>query len=184
MNKVADKEELIMVLDDDGNPTGKLEKRSIVHDKELLHNEIALWIIDPETNQVLLQRRSPNKRIDPNKLGICAGHVVENESIEQTLKTEAKEEIGIDINDFDVKKFLVMKRIAPNNHHITHYFYIKKYIPIENFKIQEEELSEVIYFDYEKLKGMAKSDENESVFEFEDSKKMFEALDKIIYNKI
>ena len=91
MNKVADKQELLMVLDNNGNSTERLEKRSIVHDKELWHNEVALWVINPKTKEVLMQRRSPNKRINPNKLGIFAGHVVENDSIEENLKTEAKE---------------------------------------------------------------------------------------------
>ena len=66
MKKVADKEELLKVLDDNGKYTEKLEKRSIVHNDKLFHNEVALWIIDKENKKVLLQRRSPNKKQNPN----------------------------------------------------------------------------------------------------------------------
>lgn len=42
--KVADKEELLKVLDKNNKETGKLEKRSVVHNQKLFHNEVALWI--------------------------------------------------------------------------------------------------------------------------------------------
>ena len=42
---VSDKEdELLQVLDENGNPTGRFEKREIVHVNKLFHNEVALWI--------------------------------------------------------------------------------------------------------------------------------------------
>ncbi len=182
MNKVADKQELLMVLDNNGNSTERLEKRSIVHDKELWHNEVALWVINPKTKEVLMQRRSPNKRINPNKLGICAGHVVENDSIEETLKTEAKEEIGIDLIKYDVRPLVIRRREEPQNHNFSHNFYILAEIPLTDFVIQEEELSELIYLDYETLKNMSKQTDNETVFKFEKARDVFDALDKIIYN--
>ena len=52
---VADKDnELLQVLDENGNPTGRFEKREIVHVNKLFHNEVALWIIDKENKKVLL----------------------------------------------------------------------------------------------------------------------------------
>lgn len=180
--KVADKEELLLVLDENGKSTGKLELRSVVHDKELWHNEVALWIINPKTKQVLLQRRSPNKRINPNKLGICAGHVVENDGIEETLKTEAKEELGLDITKFELHPLMVTKKKGKNNFHFTHNYYIFAEIPLSKFTLQKEELTKLLYVDYEKLKQMTKSENNETVFKFESSKDMFEMLDRIIKN--
>lgn len=182
MEKVADKQELLMVLDENGNSTGKLEKRSIVHDNELWHNEVALWIINPKTKEVLMQRRSPNKRINPNKLGICAGHVVADESIDEALKKEAGEEIGIDIEKFDVKQLIIRKREEKCNFNFSHNFYILAEIPLSDFTIQEEELSELIYMDYEKLKELSKIENNETVFEFKKAKNVFDALDKIMEN--
>lgn len=180
MVKLADKEEMLMVLDENGKATGKLEKRSIVHNNQLWHNEVALWIINPKTKQVLMQRRSPNKRINPNKLGICAGHVVGHESIVETLKTEAKEEIGLDLNKYEPKYLLTRKRLEKNNYNYSYTYYILADIPLSDFKIQEEELTELVYVDYELLKEISKSLNNETVFYYQNAKNLFDELDKII----
>ena len=115
--KVADKDdELLEIVDENGNSTGKFEKRAIVHSSKLFHNEIALWIIDKENKQVLVQRRSKFKKQNPNKIGLCAGHVVAGETIMEALEKEAQEEIGINIKDFDLKQILRVKRQEKNNY--------------------------------------------------------------------
>ena len=38
MLKIADKEELLKVLDENGNETGNYENRSLVHSNRLFHN--------------------------------------------------------------------------------------------------------------------------------------------------
>lgn len=58
--------ELIEIVDRNGNFTGQIIDKEEAHDKNLLHNEIAVFIIN-DKNQVLLQKRSANKRFDPNK---------------------------------------------------------------------------------------------------------------------
>ena len=181
--KVADKnDELLEIVDENGNSVGKYEKRGIVHNNELFHNEIALWIIDKDNKQVLVQRRSKYKKQNPNKLALCAGHVVAGETIFEALKKEAQEEIGIDINDFDLKQVMRVKRQEKNNYCFSYHFAILEKIPIENFKIQEEELSEVFYMDYEKLKEMIKNLHTEvAIFWSDEVKLLFDELDKIIY---
>lgn len=181
MNKVADKEEKLRVLDENGNDTGMIENRSVVHEKELFHDEVILWIIDKDSKKVLLERRSPNKKYAPNKLGLCAGHVVANETIEEALAKEAREELGININNYDVKKLITIKKIQPNNRCFLHNFYILDKIPLSKFIIQEEELSEVLYMDYEKLKELVMSNDKEMAFESaEVYKPIFDLLDNII----
>lgn len=183
MTNIADKEELLKVYDEYHNFTGKYEKRSIVHSSELFHNEVALWIINKDKKQVLLQKRSPFKKINPNKFGLCAGHVVEDETIDEALKKEAFEEIGLDISKFDVKELAVIKRIKPNNHHFSHHYYILADIPLSNLTIQQEELSELKYLDYEELKSLVKQNSDKVVFKWNEVYKLiFNKLDEIIYN--
>lgn len=178
---VADKDdELLRVLDENGNPTGRFEKREIVHVNKLFHNEVALWIIDKENKKVLLQRRSPNKKQNPNKLALCAGHVVGNETIDEALEKEANEELGLDIKNYDVKKLISIKRTVPRNHCFSHHYYICKTIPIETFTIQKEELSEVLYMDYEHLKQLVKQNSDEVVFKWEFYEPVFNKLDEVI----
>ena len=178
---VADNDsELLQVLTEDGKPTGRFEKREIVHVNKLFHNEVALWIIDKENKKVLLQRRSPNKKQNPNKLALCAGHVVGNETIDEALEKEANEELGLDIKNYDVKKLISIKRTVPRNHCFSHHYYICKTIPIETFTIQKEELSEVLYMDYEHLKQLVKQNNDEVVFKWEIYEPVFNKLDEII----
>lgn len=178
---VADNDsELLQVLTEDGKPTGRFEKREIVHVNKLFHNEVALWIIDKENKKVLLQRRSPNKKQNPNKLALCAGHVVGNETIDEALEKEANEELGLDIKNYDVKKLISIKRTVPRNHCFSHHYYICKTIPIETFTIQKEELSEVLYMDYEHLKQLVKQNSDEVVFKWEFYEPVFNKLDEVI----
>lgn len=178
---IADKDnELLQVLDENGNPTGRFEKREIVHDNKLFHNEVALWIIDKQNKKVLLQRRSPNKKQNPNKLALCAGHVVDKETLDEALEKEAKEELGIDIKNYNVKKLMTIKRTSLRNYCFIHHYYISKAIPIENITLQKEELSEVLYMDYEHLKQLVKQNSDEVVFKWEFYEPVFDKLDEII----
>ena len=180
---VADNDsELLQVLTEDGKPTVRFEKREIVHRNRLFHNEVALWIIDKENKKVLLQRRSPDKKQNPNKLALCAGHVAGSETIEEALAKEAKEELGLDINNYDVKKLITIKRTAPQNYCFSHYYYICKTIPIGSFIIQKEELSEVLYMDYEYLKQLVRQNSDEIVFKWEVYEPVFKKLDGIMWS--
>lgn len=162
--KVADKEELLQVLTEDGEPTGKLEKRSVVHDNGLIHAEVALFIYNSK-GEVLLQRRSKNKRSNPNKLGIVAGHVVGFDSALATVKAECLEEIGVKVNEKDLKLINVEKRCDNNNNNIYQYFYVYKCDKqLNEFKIQLEELSEVVWMPFEKVQQMMLDGNEEVVF--------------------
>lgn len=181
--KIADKnDELLEIVDENGVSTGKFEKREIVHNNQLFHNEIALWIIDKENKQVLVQRRSKYKKQNPNKLALCAGHVVAGETILEALEKEAGEEIGININKFKVEEVLRTKRQEKNNYCFSYHFAILEKIAIEDFKIQEEELSDVFYIDYETLKEMIKNSHPEvAIFWSDEVALLFDELDKILY---
>ena len=180
-NLVADKDdELLQVLDENGNPTGRFEKRGIVHNNKLFHNEVALWIIDKENKKVLLQRRSPNKKQNPNKLAICAGHVVGNETILEALKKETKEELGLDIKDCEVNQLLTIKRVSSQNYCFSHNYYLMKKIPLQDIIIQKEELTEVLYMDYEQLKQLVRKNSDEVALKWEVYEPVFEKLDEVI----
>ncbi len=177
----ADKEEMLQVLTEAGGATGKFEKRSIVHEKRLFHNEVALWILDKKERRVLVQRRSPNKKQNPNKIGLCAGHVVGKESIEEALYKEAREEIGLNLSDYDVMPLTVIKRTEPNNYCFSHHFYIFENKPAEEYKIQKEELSEVFYLPFDKFWDMVRNNDDEVAIKRTDYyDKIFEMLNKIL----
>ncbi len=68
-------EELIDVLDEDGNMTGRVETRSKVHEIGLWHRIVAIAIINSK-GQLLMQKRTMSKKSNPGKWDISvAGHL-------------------------------------------------------------------------------------------------------------
>ena len=177
--KPADKEEMLRIYDENHNYLG-VEKRSIVHELGLWHDEICLCILDVKNNKILLQKRSKNKRLYPDKWGMTAGHVTSSETVEQCLKKEAKEELGFDIEKYNPVAMKILKTQNVNDNNFMHYYYIDANIPIEKFKIQKEELSEVKYFDYDKFKQDVKDNNKAYVYTWDaTTKKVFDELDKL-----
>lgn len=170
--------ELIEIVDKNGNFTGQVMDKEEAHDKNLLHNEVAVFIINDE-KQVLLQKRSTNKRFNPNKWALCAGHVDAGESLESAALRELKEEVGIDITKSDLKPFAEREfTIRDLNSHITYFYYTKSNLNEKDFIIQKEELSEVKWFDIDRVIDMIKSKDDSTVFR-EERLSLFEQLKDI-----
>lgn len=167
--------ELIDIVDEVGNFTGQIMEKEEAHDKNLLHNEIAVFIIN-NNNQVLLQKRSANKRFNPNKWGLCAGHVDSGESLESAAIRETKEEIGLNIGVNELHQFKEREfTIRKENSHITYFYYVKTNKKETDFTIQEEELSEVKWFYIDKVIEMIKNNDKSITFK-ENTIYLFEAL--------
>lgn len=155
---------MIKIVDENGNFTGKIMDKDEAHDKNLLHNEVGLFLIN-DKGQVLLQKRSSNKRFDPNKWALCAGHVEAHESLEEAMLREAKEEIGIDISKNDLHQFGEKDVLIRNsNSHITYFYYIKTNMEEKEFTIQEDELSEVKWFYIDEVIDMINKKDTSIVF--------------------
>ncbi len=72
-------EEYFDVLNNKGDYTGKIESREKCHKEGLWHKAVAVFVINSK-GQVLLQRRSPNKKMWPNMWDMTAGgHVLSGE---------------------------------------------------------------------------------------------------------
>lgn len=170
--------ELIEIVDKYGNFTGEVMEKEIAHDQNLLHNEVAVFVIN-DKKQVLLQKRSATKRFNPNKWALCAGHVDAHESLESAAIREIKEEIGIDVSVDNLYPFGEREfTIRESNSHITYFYYIKSNKEETDFVIQKEELSEVKWFDIDKVINMIKEKDDSIVFK-ENRIYIFEALKEI-----
>ena len=81
------------VLTENGEYTDRIETRDECHSKGLWHKAVAVFIINSK-NQVLLQKRSANKKLWPNLWDISAGgHVFAGEFGFQAIIRENKEEL-------------------------------------------------------------------------------------------
>lgn len=178
----TDKEEYIKYYDENHNFLG-IEKRSVVDKKHFWYDIVALWVIDKNNKKVLLQKRSKFKRFDPGVWSTVAGHVKSDESYIQAIFNEAKEEIGIDLKNFELRPLMPFTRNDCKNSFFS-YYYIVANIPLTQFKLQKEELDDVKYFDYETLKAEVKKGNKNFSFVYDEFyQKTFAALDEIVYGK-
>lgn len=148
-------EEKFDILNELGEFTGEVATREECHKKGLWHRAVYAFIIDEKGN-ILLQKRSNNKKLWPNLWDITVGgHVDAGEFGRQALIREVKEELGIEINDDDIKYLVGSTSINTQgdiiNKHYNECYLITKNIDISDIKIQEEEVSEVRYFAKEEL---------------------------------
>ena len=119
--------EYLEIVDEENNLTGKTEERDIVHAKGLWHREIAVWIMN-EKGEVLLQKRSPNKKQGANNWSTsCAGHIdIGEEPIKSAIR-EIREELGIPVKEDDLKHLFTAKnkRVLTNSfNNIFCYLYL------------------------------------------------------------
>lgn len=169
--------ELIEIIDENGNFTGEVVDKEYAHDHNLLHNEVAIFIIN-DKGETLLQKRSANKRFNPNTWAICAGHVDAYESLEHAAIREVKEEIGLDIPMDKLMKYKEAEVVLrETNSHTTHYYYYKTNKSVDEFIIQEEELSEVKWFNIDDVIEMIKNHDN--IVFTENRIKLFEGLKNV-----
>lgn len=142
-------EEMIDVLDENGNKTGEIETRKQVHERGLWHRIIVVSIID-KNGHLLMQQRSLNKESNPGKWDVsAAGHVSSGQtSIEAALR-EVLEELGIEIEEKELKYLLTYKNSRRINENYMDkqiydcYIVNKDEIDIKNIKVQKSEVEQV-----------------------------------------
>lgn len=102
-------EELIDVLDENGNKTGKIVTRKQVHEQGLWHRIIVVAIIDKD-GHLLMQQRSKSKAKNPLKWDVSsAGYVSSGQTSTESAIRETQEELGIDINYEELEYVLTYK---------------------------------------------------------------------------
>ena len=142
-------EEMFDVLNEWGVYTGEVASRDRCHTEGLWHRAVYGFVIDKNKN-VLLQKRSANKKAWPNMWDVTVGgHVDAGEFGRQALIRKAKEELGLDITDDDIKYLVGSTSIDTAkgiNKHFNECYMILKDVDVSDIKLQEEEVSEVRYF--------------------------------------
>lgn len=145
-------DEIIDILDENGNYTGKTCLKSEAHAYGYFHPTVHIWLYTTD-KKILLQKRALTKKVFPGLWDISvAGHVAAGESIETAALREIKEEIGIRINSKELEKINIRKHqithkngIIDNEFH--HIFIAELSTSLKNLSLQKEEIAELNLFD-------------------------------------
>ncbi|WP_435254761.1 NUDIX hydrolase [Tenacibaculum sp. A30] len=145
-------DELIDIVDENGNYTGKTCLKSEAHKHGYFHPTIHVWLYTSD-KKILLQKRALSKKVFPGLWDISvAGHIAAGEDINIAALREVKEEIGFDILPENLHKIGTRKHMVnhPNgiiDNEFHHVFIAALTIPVEELTLQEEEVAELKLFD-------------------------------------
>lgn len=136
LNKMK-KEEWLPLVNEKGEVTGQAP-RSVCHSgSKLLHPVVHLHIINDQ-QAIFLQKRSMKKDLLPGKWDTAVGgHIGVNEKIEEALKRETFEELGI--TDFDARFLGSYVWESPREKELVFSFLCTRYnrIQIDNDEVDE-----------------------------------------------
>ena len=118
------------------------------------YKEVVVFLLN-KSNQILLLKRSPKEKYNPNKWSVLAGHIENfDKTKEESAKREIKEELGIDIDTNN----LVNIKLEEDDIH-TCFYYIK--ISDKDFILDKNEVVDTKWYELNKvIEMMKKSNEN------------------------
>ena len=151
-------EEMLDIYTRDGKWLG-VKTRSECHTENpgFYHKPAWTWVYNSK-NEILVQKRAMCKKKYAGYWDMaCAGHVDAGETPKQGAIREAKEEIGLDVSEDDVK--LMFEHIEDEDYwKIGQVFFIKADREIEEFTLQKDEVEEVKWLNFDEFKKLFYSD--------------------------
>lgn len=174
--------ELLDVLNEDGTPTGRSLPISEIYENSYWHRSVHIWIINSK-NELLVQKRNPDKKTFPNMWAISvAGHVRMRESSVDAAKRELLEEVNCEVNDDDLELLFTLKRHQPYKNGeirvIDDVYLIRLDIDVDKTKLQVEELTDIKYIYYEYLEKILLQHDETYVPYTEEHEKLFKILNE------
>lgn len=172
--------ELVDIVDENNKLTGEVEERWTAYKKGLWRRTVSCWIMN-EKGEVLLQKRTATKRRKPNMWAKTGGQVDSGETAEEAIFREVKEELGIEIPKEQIKVIDIYKSDDINRRFAYNFIFIVNY-KIDDYVLQEEEVSEVKYFTIEEMEQAKKNNDQNYTF-FNWSVEDFSREMKLLRNK-
>jgi isopentenyldiphosphate isomerase len=149
-------DELVDILDGNGNYTGKTALKSRAHQLGLFHSTIHVWCYS-KSGSILLQQRGTTKSTYPSLWDVSvAGHIGAGEPPETAAYRETQEEIGITIDISKLEKigvFLMEKkhseRLWDREFNHTYLYCLDEKIQLTKQKSEVEALEWISIEDFE-----------------------------------
>lgn len=146
--------ELLDVYDSTGNKTGKTVIRGdkTVKLDENEHIAVAVIFIENSKGEFLIQKTSQGKGGEFSSTG---GHITHNETPLSSIKREVEEELGINIENEEIKELGFINYDMP----LRYIFYLKKDIDLNEVKLQQEEVDYVKYMTIDEINNLINTDQ-------------------------
>lgn len=149
--------ELIDYYNENGTHLGLIDK-AIAHSKGLWHKSVHVWIVN-DKKEVLLQRRCSQKKFFPNFWDCSfAGHIGAGETSIISAIREAKEEIGLTVEENELKFLFTEKQEYSWDKILSREFVdvyvLHKNIDTNTLTFQEEEVESAEFVNLEKLSSL------------------------------
>lgn len=140
------------LLDESGQKIGKTIRKGEPIPEGLYHAGADVWILNSQ-NKILIQKRSPKKRLQPNVWAMTGGSTFKGETSLQTIEREVFEELGIQLN---LEKVKFVKCFKEDKVFIDTYF-TKQEIDLKDIVMQESEVCEVKWAAYEEIEELVQN---------------------------
>ena len=161
--------EYLDIVDEYGHPTGETISRDVAHTDGILHRTAHVWVVrkTDEGYDILLQKRSEEKDSFPGLYDTSsAGHIpAGDEPLESALR-ELKEELGISATadqlhyagSFRIQYEKEFHGRMFRDNEVTWVYVYDAPVDISTLKLQESEVSEVRWFDWDEVWNEIKTD--------------------------
>lgn len=139
--------ERLDVLNPAGLPTGEQKARDEVHRDGDLHRTFHLWIVR-EGRNVLMQRRSQSKDLEPGKLDVAVGgHFGAGEALPDVLR-EVEEELGFRVSLGELEYLCTFHALREyeglRDNELQETYLLRRDAPLESYTLNLNEV-DVLY---------------------------------------
>lgn len=172
-------EEIFPIVDELGCVVGQAPRNVCHNGSKLLHPVVHLHIFNTE-GQLFLQKRAPDKDIQPNKWDTSvAGHIDLNETPVEAVLREAREEVGItDLEPQFITKYIIETNLEKE---LSYCFYT---IYDGTFILNMEELSDGRFWSITEIQTQLGKDIFTSNFEMDFNKFLNKGLNHLIQERV
>jgi isopentenyl-diphosphate delta-isomerase len=138
------------VLDDQGHSTGQLLSKGAVHEQELWHSTVNVWILNSRS-EVLLQLRGKKVELNPETWDVAIGtHVRPNEDPTDAALRCLQDELGVTVTTDQIKHLFNIQSANPTkdgrvHRTLGHVFLVKRDIDINDFSYDKEKIAMLVW---------------------------------------
>lgn len=188
-NGTEEEIEIVNYYNDNYEKIGTISRKEGIK-QNLLLEAVQLWIINPHTKQVLMQKRSHNKVNDASMVDVSSsGHVKSTETPIQAILRETFEEISLKPEELaqQLQKMMIVEcdfaKLGRKGRYFTHEYVAYLEYPLSYYTKQNEEVDKLFFMNYEELKEKIRNKEqNIRIPHTKETDELLYKIDESLYN--